>query len=226
LNIITIILLAFAPCVFWLWLIYRGDRYRPEPKSLIIRIFFLGFLVAVPASFIEAFLYPNALQGPTSLSSAAYLAFVVAGITEESAKFLVVRGFVYNSRFFEEPADGLEYPAAAALGFASLENVAYLIAFGWQVILIRGLFSNLAHVLFSSLWGYPLALSKLGIIGKGYVWLGLIAAIAAHGLFDFLFFTQSTYTFLVIPFFIGMIALFILMFRHANRISPYRSKRS
>jgi RsiW-degrading membrane proteinase PrsW (M82 family) len=225
LSIGIIVLLAFAPCVFWLWLIYMGDRYQPEPKGLIIRIFFLGFLVAIPAAYIETLLYPTALRGPSSVSSAAYLAFVVAGITEECAKFLVVRGFVYNSRFFEEPADGLEYPAAAALGFASLENIAYLVNFGWQVILVRGLFSNLAHVLFSSLWGYPLALSKLGKISKVYVWVGLIAAIGAHGLFDFLFFTQSSFTFLVIPLFIGMVVLFILMYMHANRISPYRNNK-
>jgi protease PrsW len=222
LNILIILLLAFAPCVFWLWVIYRADRCKPEPKRVIIRVFLLGMVVSIPIAFIEVLLYPNAVEGPMSLSSAAYLAFVVAGFTEEVGKFLVVRWSVYKSAYFEEPFDGLEYSATAALGFASLENVAYLISFGWEVILVRGLVSNLAHVLFSVLWGYPLALAKLGTIKKSYVWLGLLAAILAHGLFDFLFFTQSVYTFLVIPFFIGMVILFVLMVRHANRICPIR----
>jgi protease PrsW len=224
-NIVIIVLLAFAPCVFWLWIIYRADKCKPEPLRLIIRTFLLGLLVAIPVALIEVFLYPHPAGGPTSLQSAAYLAFIVAGVTEETGKFLVVRYSVYKSMYFEEPFDGLEYAAAAALGFASLENVAYLINFGWQVILVRGLVSNLSHVLFSVLWGYPLALSKMGIISKGYVWLGLLVAIAAHGLFDFLFFTGTYYTFLVIPLFIGMVVLFILMIRHANRICPYRQRK-
>jgi RsiW-degrading membrane proteinase PrsW (M82 family) len=225
LTILIIFLVAIAPCAFWLWLIYRWDKYKPEPKGLIIRTFIIGMVIAIPVAFIESTLYPNAPQGPTSVQSAAYLAFVVAGFTEELAKFLVVRWSVYKSPHFEEPSDGLIYAAAAALGFASLENVIYVLQFGWQVILVRGLLSNLAHVLFSSLWGYPLALSKLGMVPKRYTWIGLAAAMIAHGIFDFLFFTASGYTFLVIPLFIGMIILFTLMMRHANRHSVYAEHR-
>lgn len=222
-NILIIILVAFAPCIFWLWIIYQGDRYQPEPKSLIIRTFFLGIVIAIPVAIIEAILYPRPLpQGQVSLPLAAYLSFVVAGLTEESGKFFVVRRSIYNSPFFTEAYDGLIYSAAAALGFASLENVAYILSFGWDVILVRGLVSNLAHVLFASLWGYPLALHRLGIKGSYFVWLGFIAAISAHGIFDFLSFSQGAYSLLEIPFFIGMVVLFISMTRHANKISPYR----
>jgi protease PrsW len=226
LKIIIIILVAIAPCIFWLWLIYKGDKYKPEPKSLVIRTFLFGLGIAIPVAFLETALYSGPSQGQVSLSTAAYLSFVVAGFTEEAAKFLVVRTSVYNSLHFEEPTDGLVYSAAAALGFASLENVIYVISFGWQVILVRGLFSNLAHVLFSVLWGYPLALAKLGFIKRKYfTWLGLAAAMIAHGVFDFLFFTGNAWTFLVIPFFIGMVVLFVLMMRHANKISPFISHR-
>lgn len=224
LNILIIVLVALAPCVFWLWIIYKGDRYQPEPKSLVIRTFFLGFAIAIPVAIIESVLYPKSLaQNPTSLAATAYLAFAVAGLTEESGKFFVVRRSMYKSRFFEEPSDGLVYSTAAALGFASLENIVYLFSFGWETILLRGLSSNLAHVLFASLWGYPLALHKLGIIKlKSIVWLGLIAAIIAHGAFDFLLLTESVYSLLAIPFFAGMVVLFIFMMKHANKISPYR----
>lgn len=217
--------MALAPCLFWLWIIYKGDRYQPEPKSLIIRTFFLGFAIAIPVAIIEAIIYPDSLpENPTSLAATVYLAFVVAGVTEEFGKFFVVRKSMYGSRSFEEPSDGLVYAAAAALGFASLENIAYMLSFGWEVILVRGLISNLAHVLFSSLWGYPLALHKLGILkAKYFIWLGLFIAIVAHGAFDFLLMTQSLYTLWVIPLFIGMVVLFILMMRHANKISPYRT---
>jgi RsiW-degrading membrane proteinase PrsW (M82 family) len=227
LNILIIILVAIAPCAFWLWIIYKGDKYKPEPKSLIVRTFFFGVGIAIPVALIETILYPGSIQGNLSVSTAAYVAFVVAGVTEEAGKFLVVRAGVYNSPHFEEPTDGLVYSAAAALGFASLENIIYVVSFGWQVILVRGLFSNLAHVLFSSLWGYPLALTKLGMMKpKSATWLGLATAMIAHGAFDFLFFTGTAYTYLVIPLFIGMVVLFIFMMKHANKISPYIEHRA
>jgi protease PrsW len=224
LNAVIIVLTALAPCAFWLWIIYRWDKYEPEPKSLVIRTFFLGFAIAIPVAIIESVLYPKSLTAaPVSLAASFYVAFIVAGLTEESGKFFVVRASMYKSRYFEEPSDGLIYSAAAALGFASLENIVYLFSFGWEIILVRGLFSNLAHVLFSSLWGYPLALHKLGIIkSPSIIWLGWLAAIIAHGVFDFLLFTDSQVSFLVIPIFVGMVVLFVLMMRHANRISPYR----
>lgn len=220
------LLLALAPCAFWLWLIYKSDKYQSEPKLQIIKLFLLGAAVAIPVSLIESVLYPSPIQDKLPIQTAFYVAFFVAGLTEELAKFLTVRIWAYRTRFFNEPSDGLVYAAAAALGFAFAENIVYILEFGWQVILLRGMFSNLAHVLFSVLWGYPLILSKLGLKSKIWVWLGLIGAIAAHGLFDFLFFTQSIFTWVVIPFFLAMIFVFILMVRHSNRISQFNPNRS
>lgn len=219
-SVLAIVLVALAPCVFWLWMIYIWDRCKPAQKSLLVRTFFFGMGIAIPVALIESTLYPGSLQGNLAVSTAAYVAFVVAGVTEETGKFLVVRLSAYPSPHFDQPEDGLVYSAAAALGFAALENIIYLFSFGLQVILVRGLVSNLAHVLFSSLWGYPLALTKLGIIKNKYMtWFGLAAAMIAHGVFDFLFFTSTVFTLIVIPLFIGMIVLYVIMMRHANRIA-------
>jgi RsiW-degrading membrane proteinase PrsW (M82 family) len=220
-GIIIVVLAAIAPCAFWLWMIYRWDKYKPEPRWLLIRVFFYGMVIAVPVAFIESALYPGDIQNIPSVATAAYLSFGVVGVVEESAKFLVVRFGVYSSPHFEEPADGLVYSAAAALGFASLENIIYVLTFGWEVLLVRGLVSNIVHFLFSAAWGYPLALSKLKMVNKSWVVVGLIVAIAAHGTFDFLLFTTSVFTFALIPLFIAMAVAWFLMLRHANRHSVY-----
>ncbi len=223
LNIFAIVLIAVAPCAFWLWIIYLGDRCKPGQKRLMLRIFLFGLVVAAPVALIESAMYPGSVQQTLSLKNAFYVAFIVAGVTEETAKFLVVRFGAYSSKLFNQPEDGLIYSASAALGFATFENILYIFNFGLQVILVRGLFSNLAHVLFSSLWGYPLALTKLGLIkNKAITYFGLAGAIIAHGLFDFLFFTGTNFTYLVIPLFLGMAAAFVLMMRHANKIATCR----
>ena len=42
-----------------------------------------------------------------------------------------------------------------------MENIGYLLSYGWQTALIRAPITTLAHVTFSALWGYPLARKKL-----------------------------------------------------------------
>jgi DNA-directed RNA polymerase subunit RPC12/RpoP len=92
-------------------------------------------------------------------------------------------------------------------------------------MLVRGPISTFGHVLFSVIWGYSLGLRKVQYPrSRFYLWLGLPGAMAAHGLFDFLLFTQSWYAALAIPLFAGLTVALILMLRHSRRISPYREK--
>lgn len=230
-QFLVILVIGLAPGVFWLWLIYRWDKYQPEPRWLVIRTFMLGMAVVLPVGLVELILlYINSPGGMTigdisqlSLGGMAYLAFIVAGFTEELGKFLVVRSTMYASPYFNEPADGVVYSAAVALGFASLENVGYLAAYGWQNILVRGPISTTAHLLFSILWGYPLALRKMGWRwGRLFTWLGLLGAMVAHGLFDFLLFTQSWYTLLAIPVFAGLVVLLVAIMRYSRKLSAIR----
>jgi RsiW-degrading membrane proteinase PrsW (M82 family)/DNA-directed RNA polymerase subunit RPC12/RpoP len=234
LNFLTVIAIAFAPGIFWMWLIYRWDRHQPEPRWLVIRAFLWGMVIVVPIALIELLLMLGNLgfegllqfgQTPLSIGNIAYEAFIVAGMTEELGKFLVVRLFIYKSPYFDDSTDGIIYASAAALGFATLENVGYALSYSWQIILARGPISTFAHVLFSVIWGYPLALRKIGHPRATlYVWLGLIGAMVAHGFFDFFLFTQTWYALMIIPLMAGLIVALNVMLRHSRRISPFRNK--
>jgi len=238
-ELLGILALGFAPGLFWLYIAYRWDRYHPEPKSLVIRTFFMGMVAVIPVAVVEALLIlpivipniQNYIADPTDMftqlttGQMAYTAFIVAGFTEEFFKFMVVRATVYRSPYFDDAIDGLVYASAAGLGFATLENVLYMAQYGWDIILLRGPISTLAHVLFSVLWGYPLALKKTGRKNATlWLWLGLIGSMAAHGLFDFVLFTETWYGLLAIPLFIGMVIVLNLMIRHSRRISSYKDK--
>ena len=59
----------------------------------------------------------------------------IVGPVEETSKFLAIRLAVYRSLHFEEPMDGLVYGAAASLGFASLENLIYVLSYGPEVMI-------------------------------------------------------------------------------------------
>jgi len=241
-QFLLIPVLGLAPGLLWLWLIYRGNKNRPEPKWLVIRTFIFGAIATIPVSIIETILvFPYlfahlqdlqsyAIFGFNNMSFAqtAYMSFIVAGFTEELAKFLVVRTTIYKSPYYDEPIDGLVYSSAEALGFASLENVGYLLSYGWQTALIRAPITTLAHVTFSAMWGYPLALKKLKKKNSTLLlWLGLLGAMVGHGLFDFLGFQQNG-TLKSLPILIALvvlfgclIAFFVFLIKRGQKTSPF-----
>ncbi|MDD1677515.1 MAG: PrsW family glutamic-type intramembrane protease [Methanomicrobiales archaeon] len=184
----TIAALAFAPGLFWLWYIYRRDVLEPEPAWLIARTFLFGMLITLPVGIVE---------GLVSLAgiSEGYLVVVGAPIIEELGKFAVVFFTVYHDREFDEPIDGIEYAAAAALGFASLENARYVVLAylnspldAIDTYAFRAIFSVPAHALISSVWGYALGRAKFsGLSGStGIIFWGIIVAIILHGAFNLL----------------------------------------
>ena len=112
--------------------------------------------------------------------------FVVVPV-EEFSKFLAVRLGAYRSLHFDEPGDGPVYAAAASLGFASIENLGYVLAFGPAAMILRAPLSTAARVVFGGFWGYALGLRAGGGDSRGGLWVvavGLLAASAAHGVFN------------------------------------------
>lgn len=198
-DAVLLLLLALAPAIFWLYYFYSRDRYEPEPLSWILAVYILGAAVTIPVALVE---------GAAGMFVPAVLAAVViAPIVEESGKYLVVKRSVYSSPEFDEPVDGIVYAAAAGLGFATLENIVYVFSsfegsflFAVQTGVVRAFLSVPGHVLFSAMWGYALGQSKFLSPARGsvLVFSGLVLAIAAHGLFNFLLFSDLGFAFLVL----------------------------
>jgi hypothetical protein len=81
----------------------------------------------------------------------------------------------------DEPIDALVYSAAAALGFASVENLLYAIRQGQEVLYLRALLSVPGHLFFSAIWAFGIARSKFSNKSS----LGsLVLASFLHGLYD------------------------------------------
>lgn len=182
--ILWLVVLAFAPGIFWLWYVYQKDRWEPEPRALVVKTFVWGMACAIPAAVLEV---PFAWSG-------VFLIVIAAPVIEEYAKYFVVSRTVYRQTEFSEPMDGIVYSAAAALGFASLENFFYLLAAQNQdvltpVFLGRAFFSVPGHVLFSTIWGAALGRAKFisdPARQRALIHAGLLTAMAAHGLFNIL----------------------------------------
>ena len=184
----TLVILAIAPAFFWLWWFYRKDRYDPEPRGLILKVFFLGMLPVFPAAILELLLL-KVIPGASGETFAAAIIgnLLVIAPVEEYGKYLVVRRWAFRHSAFNEPLDGIVYAAAAALGFAALENFFYLLGEGAWLILIRGPISTLGHVLFSAFWGYALGMAWAQtdpVVARRIINNGLIYSILGHATFN------------------------------------------
>ena len=183
-------LLGFAPGLFWLWFFRRKDDLEPEPKLAVLRVFALGCLstglILLVRPLLESVFFAVDTQ-PSPLVDA----YVVTALPEELVKFLALFLGAFIWREFDEPLDGIIYGVAAGLGFASVENVLYLIQTGnpW-IVLLRGFTATLGHVAFSGLLGWFLARARFSTGRRRYFQplLGLIVAVSLHGTYNLLLF--------------------------------------
>ena len=161
-NYLIFLFFGLAPSIIWLLFYLRKDAH-PEPNRMILKIFFWGMLIAIPAVFIEivilALLKP--LPFPALLLTLLYI-FLGVALVEEVLKYLVVRYKVFHHPALDEPVDIMLYMIIAALGFAALENLIILFGLGLssaisQVVVLTGLRfvgATFLHALASGAFGY------------------------------------------------------------------------
>jgi len=209
-DFLIIAAVAFAPGLFWLWYFFKKDKVHPEPLHLIRKCFVWGMAAIVPAGFLEL---------SFGFVSSFWQFVFVAPIIEELIKFWIVRLTVYERIEFDEPIDGIVYAAAAALGFATVENVLYLFqayrtGAGTVATLavIRAFLSVPGHALWSAMWGYALGFAKFSDAKRGreLVVKGMLLAIGLHGVFNLVCLSGPLFA-------VGMLVLVPIFWSIANR---------
>jgi RsiW-degrading membrane proteinase PrsW (M82 family) len=184
---------AILPSFLWLNFYLKEDQ-RPEPKLMVLRVFFFGMTFAILALFIEGFLMAGVERITISqIFSKLIKIFLVVALVEEFLKFLVVREVVFESKELDEPIDCMIYMIIAGLGFAATENLLLLFPLKneflgkiFQISFLRFVSATFLHALSSAIVGFFIGLSffrkreRLKLIS-----LGLIFATLLHGLYNF-----------------------------------------
>jgi RsiW-degrading membrane proteinase PrsW (M82 family) len=117
---------AIAPALLLLWLVIAADE-RPGPPVKVWAAFLLGaasisLLGAARAPFMSLL----AVTDNPGLALALRSIFGIAA-PEEIVKILVIVAVSWRRQPFADPMDTVVYGAAAGLGFAAYENLAYLV---------------------------------------------------------------------------------------------------
>ncbi len=193
--------IAITPGIALAMAVYFTDRYDKEPLALLLKVFVLGCLAVIPTALVERFLLGFNVFG--GLLSAAFTAFIVAGLTEEFFKRGVVLLTAFKSKAFDEKLDGIIYAIFSALGFATIENIMYVVfrfSANPTIGIYRGIFSVPAHMLFGTTMGYYLSLAKFAKNEgerKRYLRKSWYVPALLHGGFNFILMAQISYAFVV-----------------------------
>jgi RsiW-degrading membrane proteinase PrsW (M82 family) len=182
------VLLAFSgaiPALLLMAYIAKADAKRPEPPKQLRLVAIFGGLSTIPVIFIQLGLEK---LNPGGMTGALYTAFVVAALTEETAKALALYFAVWRHPAFDERLDGIVYATRAGLGFALVENVGYLMGAeslsGFVgIFVLRAVLAVPGHAIFAGFMGYWAARKKFDGTGPGLLG-GLGIAIFLHGSYD------------------------------------------
>jgi len=193
LNYPLYLFFGVLPSLVWLNFYLRRD-VRPEPKLIVVKIFFYGLILTLPAFFLETAIIGEIGKLNFSPFSLTILnIFLGVALIEESLKFLVVKDKVLTNPEFDEPVDAMIYMIITALGFAAGENLLVLFPLKssvfpqiFSISLLRFLGATFLHALVSGILGFFIGLS-LRPRGKKWqlIFFGLTLAMLLHGFYNF-----------------------------------------
>lgn len=155
---------AIAPALLILWLVVAAGE-RPGPPTKVWTAFFLG---AASISLLGLIRTPfmALMTAPENqwLAQGLHSLFGVA-LPEEAVKILVIATVSAWRRPFTDPMDTVIYGAAAGLGFAAYENLAYLVQHVdmWQSLAaLRSVLTVPFHGALGIIAGAYLAIARSG----------------------------------------------------------------
>jgi len=189
-----LLLVTILPSILIVLFFVKSDKFK-EPTKEIIKVFFLGIFITIPAYYLNTYL--SEIWYSTNASEGLISSFLTAAPVEEGLKLSVLYFFVYKMKDFNEPIDGIVYGVTVSLGFATLENIyyVYLLADYFEttsmtLAILRSFSAIPAHAVFGIFMGY--FFMKYAFIKKGdNLIFAFLVPFVLHGCYNL--FTSSNF---------------------------------
>ena len=213
-----VLLIAIAPAIVLLLFFNLKDKYVPESKKELIKAFIAGCLITIPVFIIGSILLIEEPGEETNILSVAYTAFIVAGFVEEGCKYGILMLLFWKNKHFNRMYDGIVYAVFVSLGFATIENILYVLDGGLRVAFLRAITAVPGHALFGIVMGYYCGVAKLAPpYRKKMLIKAFILPMLFHGLYNFMLISKMpVLLLLIIP---VMLGLWIKWIKSANRLA-------
>ncbi|MDM5333315.1 glutamic-type intramembrane protease PrsW [Ureibacillus composti] len=188
---------AIAPGLALLSYFYLRNQMATEPRRTLIQSFILGALITFPIMFIQ-----YVLKEEGTITNPFVSNVLLSSGMEEFFKWLIIFSFIYRHVEFDDPYDGLLYGAGTSLGFATVENLLYLLSFGIDSAFLRALLPVSSHALFGVVMGYYFGKSKFAKNDKAveYLILSLFVPMILHLVYNSILTFKGFWISLIAPF--------------------------
>ncbi|KWU61023.1 MULTISPECIES: glutamic-type intramembrane protease PrsW [Priestia] len=188
---------GIAPGLALMSYFYLKDEYDNEPILLVLKVFIFGALLVLPIMFIQ-----HALIAENIWTLPFTRAFLLAGLLEEFFKWFTLFFTIYKHVEFDEHYDGIVYGVAISLGFATLENIFYLLANGPETAFGRAILPVSSNALFGVIMGYYLGKGKFSMGNEKRKWIlfSLLIPILLHGIYDYILKNINNWVIFIVPF--------------------------
>lgn len=212
----TAVLLAAAliPAIALMVYVYTRDKVEKEPAKLVVRVFLIGAASGIVAGLVEGVAIAVLEEVlPEGLLLLVIEYFIFVALVEEVCKFASLNTVKRNPAF-DYVFDAIVYSVAAALGFAALENVFYVLEGGLETAVMRALLSVPGHaadgVVMGVFYGIARRNELHGNKGKArtHYWLAILLPTIEHGFYDMALSVESDFMALVA---IGVDLAFIIL---------------
>jgi RsiW-degrading membrane proteinase PrsW (M82 family) len=177
----NLLYIAVGPTLVILFYIYMRDKYDKEPSRYLFMLFFLGCISVIPAAVLEVAFTATGIDGSGSLPEKLVYAFFGVALIEEGLKYIILRLTARKSnRYFNQKYDSVVYAVFISLGFATVENVLYVIQSGFAAGIMRAVTAVPAHAVFAVAMGYWLGQARFlpsGMKRSRNLWLSIFVPV-------------------------------------------------
>jgi RsiW-degrading membrane proteinase PrsW (M82 family) len=212
------LIVAVAPTIAIILFVTSFDKYEKEPSKLLLSLFVYGCLSVIPALVLEQLL--SFSYSPSDTASLLLDVFFIA-LVEEFVKFVPARLKAYRHPAFNEIYDGILYCVFIALGFATIENIMYVVTTGMATGLLRAVTAVPAHAMFGVSMGYNLSQAK----ARHSLMYGIRAfasPVFLHWVYDLILFSNKEYALAAfLPYLAWMYFASIRRIRSSSKIQPF-----
>lgn len=214
-NMFILLTVAIAPGLALFSYFYLRNEMKTEPRKTLLQSFVYGAAITFPILFIQ---YVLTEEGVFLNPFVQHVLFT--SVLEEFFKWFLLYLAIYHHVEFDDPYDGILYGASISLGFATVENILYLLSFGVDTAFMRALLPVSSHALFGVVMGYYLGKSKFTERTRKYLWLAFLAPVLLHIMYNGILMLQDAWLYVMIPFmlFLWTFALRKVKMAHAHLI--------
>lgn len=194
---ILIVSAAIAPSLAIFSYFYLRNQMSTEPRRTLLQSFIYGAIVTFPIMFIQ-----YVIEEENTFSNPYFSTVVFTSGLEEFFKWLVIFIVIFRHVEFDDPYDGILYGAAVSLGFATVENILFLLAFGLDEAFIRAILPVSSHALFGVVMGYYFGKAKFSKINREreYLAMALFGPMFLHLVYNSILIVGDQFMFMMVPF--------------------------